>query len=251
MRKTLLVGGDSFSDQNCDSYKGSDIVTWPILLAEKLDMNLVCVAQSGGGNEQIYSSILDWISENGSDNVGMVIAGWSKSERMDYELTRDHCAKYWHNVRVSPRGGIHGWIRKSMRNFYNLQLLCEFHNIPYKQFQMISLFTEYVSEYCQNDFENKRLSCVNTMIESSQFDLINKENFIGWPIFNEDEGFVVGDVTVHQGWKDYNKLANNNPNSLYYNSAKDMAINYVVSAKDCHPNKAGHKKIMEFIYENL
>jgi len=266
MRKTLLVGGDSFSDQRCSSYRKTDIITWPILLAERLGMDLECVAQSGAGNEQIYSSILDWICENGTDNIGMVVAGWSKSERLDYELT--HHSKrqgpafvsntkctfgsaYWHNTRVAPRGEIHGWIKKSMRNFYNLQLLCEFHNIPYKQFQMISLFTEYVIEYHKEDFKNKRIDCINSLTQSDQFDLINKDNFIGWPIYNESGGFVVGDVTVHQGWKHYNKLTNDSPESSYYNSAKDMSKDYVVGSHDPHPNKAGHELIMKFIHENL
>ena len=74
MRKTLLVGGDSFSDQRCNSYDGTDIVTWPIILAEKLDMDLVCLAQSGAGNEQIYSSIQDYVCKNNPENIGMVIA---------------------------------------------------------------------------------------------------------------------------------------------------------------------------------
>ena len=46
MRKILLVGGDSFSDQRCSSYRKTDIITWPILLAERLGMDLECVAQS-------------------------------------------------------------------------------------------------------------------------------------------------------------------------------------------------------------
>lgn len=251
MRKTLLVGGDSFSDQRCSSYTKTDIITWPILLAERLGMKLVCVAQAGSGNEQIYSSILDWICANGTDNIGMVIAGWSKAERLDYELTHNNKSYYWHNTRVAPRGDIHGWIKKSVRNFYNLQLLCEFNNIPCKQFQMISLFSDYISEYNKEDFKDKRIDCINALIQSDQFDLINKENFIGWPIYNENKGFVVGDVTVHQGWKHYNKLTNNKPSSSYYNSAKDMSKDYVVGSQDPHPNKAGHELIMKFIHENL
>jgi len=266
MKKKLLIGGDSFSDQRCSSYRKSNIITWPILLAEKMGMDLVCVAQSGAGNEQIYSSILDWICENGTDNIGMVIAGWSKAERLDYELTHHskrsgpatvnntkctYDGSYWHNARVAPRGEIHGWIKKSIRNFYSLQLLCEFHNIPYKQFQMISLFTDYISEYYHQDFKDKRIDCINALTQSNQYEWINKENFIGWPIYDENKGFVVGDVTVHQGWKNHNKLTNNKPESSYYKSAKDIPIDYVVGSQDSHPNKAGHELIMEFIYENL
>lgn len=275
-KKILLVGGDSFSDQRCSSYRKdglhttnlsiTDIITWPILLAEKLGMDLVCVAQSGAGNEQIYSSIFDWMCENGTDDIGMVAVGWSKSERLDYELTyhakrqgpefvnNTKCTfggSFWHNTRVAPRGEIHGWIKKSVRNFYNLQLLCEFHNIPYKQFQMLSLFTAYVSEYYHETFKEKRIDCINTLNETAQFDLINKDNFIGWPIYNESGGFVIGDKTVHKGWHHFHTLTNDKPESPYYNSAAHAHLDYVVSSQDSHPNKAGHELIMEFIYENL
>ena len=257
MRKILLVGGDSFSDPTCKSYKGTDIITWPQLLAEKLDMDLVCVAQSGGGNEQIYSSILDWICENGSNNIGLVLAAWSKCERMDWEqgfndifgFKLDHGC--WHNNRVFPKGNIYSWLRKSIRNFYNLQILCENHNIPYKQFQMISFFGDHISEYYGHDFKNKRMNIIECIMTSPQFDLIKKSNFIGWPIYDEHDGFVVSDVTVHKEWKTVHKLTNNKKNSNYYYKANEVNTDYVVSPYDPHPNKKGHEMIMEFIYENL
>ena len=225
MKKILLVGGDSFSDQGCNSYKGTNIITWPILLAKKLDMDLVCVAQSGAGNEQIYSSILDWICKNGSNNIGMVIAAWSKCERMDWELIDGP----WHNARVFPKGNIYSWLKKSIRNFYNLQILCENHNIPYKQCQMISLFTDHIGEYFPLNFKAKKIEMIECMINSPQFNLIKKSNFIGWPICAEHNGFVVSDITVHN----------------------DIKLEYVIGPNDPHPNKKGHKMIMEFIYENL
>jgi hypothetical protein len=259
MRKTLLVGGDSFSDQRCNSYDGTDVVTWPILLAEKLDMDLVCLAQSGAGNEQIYSSIQDYVCKNNPENIGMVIAAWSKSERMDYELVMHHSSRNlprswhrsWHNTRVSPRGELYHFIRKSIRNFYNLQMLCETHDLPYKQFQMISLFMDYISEYHSDAYKETRLECIEYINESPQFFHIDKSNFIGWPIYNEAGGFVVGDHTVHQQWREFHKLANNNPNSSFFKSAKDVPQDYVIGPHDGHPNKTGHRLIMEFIYENL
>jgi hypothetical protein len=238
MRKTLLVGGDSFSDQRCNSYDATDIVTWPILLAEKLDMDLVCLAQSGAGNEQIYSSIQDYVCKNNPENIGMVIAAWSKSERMDYELVMHQQSwhRSWHNTRVSPRGELYHFIRKSIRNFYNLQMLCETHNLPYKQFQMISLFMDYISEYHSDACKETRLDCIKYINESPQFFHIDKSNFIGWPIYNEAGGFVVGDHTVHQQWREFHK---------------NVPQDYVIGPHDGHPNKIGHRLIMEFIHENL
>lgn len=248
MKKILLVGGDSFSDQN---YKGNskDMKSWPIILAEKLSMELVCVAQSGAGNEQIYSSILDYISVKGSDNIGMVIAGWSKCERIDFERSGTN---KWHNTRVSPKGNVHSWIRKSIRYFYSLQLLCKHFNIPLRQFQMISLFNDYITEYTnKSDYDSVRLDCVNSISQSPQFDLIDKSTFIGWPIYKEEGGFVVADVTVHQNWKSHYTLANNIKDSTYYKAGRKANLDYVIGAEDAHPNQKGHNLLSEFIYENL
>lgn len=246
MKKILLAAGDSFTDQNCRSYEKDKIVVWPELLADKLGMRCVNVAQAGAGNEQIYSSVLDWICKNGADDIGLVIAGWSKCERMDYEMWG---SLKWHNTRVSPRGNLHSWIRKSVRNFYSLQLLCEYHNIPLKQFQMISLFRDYLYEYYKESFNEMRLGCIETLINTEQYDLIDESNFIGWPIYDEAKGFVVGDRTVHFEWKPINKLANGDPSSTFYKKAK--STEFVVSDEDVHPNQKGHQMIMEFIHENL
>lgn len=246
MKKILLAAGDSFTDQNCRSYQKDKIVVWPELLADKLDMRCVNIAQAGAGNEQIYSSVLDWVCKNGPDDIGLVVAGWSKCERMDYEMWG---SLKWHNTRVSPRGNLHSWIRKSVRNFYSLQLLCEHHNIPLKQFQMISLFRDYIYEYHKDSFKETRLGCIETLMNTEQYDYIDESNFIGWPIYDEANGFVVGDKTVHFGWKPINKLANGNPNSTFYKKAK--STEFVVSDEDVHPNQLGHQMIMEFIHENL
>ena len=255
MKKILLVGGDSFSDQYCQSYDGTDIVTWPILLAEKLDMTLKCVAQSGSGNEQIYSSIQDYVCDHNPENIGMVIAAWSKSERMDFEHAhpRPHRKgkRTWHNTRVNPRGELYSFIRKSVRNFYNLQMLCENQGIQYKHFQMISLFKDYIHEYHKNTYYDTRFKCIEHLTESSQFHHINKGNFIGWPIYDEAGGFVVGDKTVHKNWDDVHRLTNNKVGSSYFQTAKGVPQDYVIGPHDGHPNKAGHKLIMDFIYENL
>lgn len=255
MKKTLLVAGDSFTDQRCHSYEGTGIVTWPRLLATKLDMNLACVAQAGAGNEQIYSSVLDWLTTHGSDNVGLVIAAWSKSERIDWEknLTDDRGENpHWSNTRVSPKGNDFYFIRKSVRNFYNFQMLCEYFDIPYKQFQMISFICDYVWEhYPKPDFQKQRSKCIKTLWESPQFDSINGNNFIGWPIFGEEDGFVVADKQVHIEWKAEHKLASEKEASGFYNSAKDRDLTNVISSMDPHPNQNGHNNLAEFVYENL
>ena len=244
MKKTLLVGGDSFSDPHYSENGPNNITCWPILLAKKLNMNLVCVAQSGAGNEQIYSSLLDYICDHNSEDIGLVISAWSKSQRMDFETSEHgfiHYSTgkrlYWNNAPINPRGSIYHFIRKSIRNFYNIQMLCERHNIQYKQFQMLPLFNDYIEEYTMGtEYQDARFKAVRYVRESAQYDHINKDNFIGWPIYDEGNGFVVSDITVHN--KEH--FSRNN------NSGK-----FIIGNGDDHPNNEGHKMIMEFIYENL
>ena len=83
----LLVSGDSWTDSNFESVHHPEMDTswkkWPEILAEKLELNLVNVAFSGSGNQYIYTSLLDKIVE--LDDIALVIAGWSKGCRSDWE----------------------------------------------------------------------------------------------------------------------------------------------------------------------
>ena len=52
-------------------------------------MHVINLAHSGRGNEYIYSTILDKITEQ-PDNIGMVIAAWSAPERRDFCIIGDN-----------------------------------------------------------------------------------------------------------------------------------------------------------------
>ena len=63
MKKILLVAGCSYSNEKFSSVHHPDLDVswpkWPQLLAEKLDMQLVNLSESGAGQEYIYSNIID------------------------------------------------------------------------------------------------------------------------------------------------------------------------------------------------
>src|SRR6056300_763518 len=94
MKKTLLVSGDSYTDQDWLSEFHPELDTswpkWPEILAKKLNMNCVNLGKAGAGNEYIYSSLLDYISNPSisNDSIGLVIAGWSQIQRKDYQQGR-------------------------------------------------------------------------------------------------------------------------------------------------------------------
>ena len=130
----LLVSGDSWTDSNFESVHHPEMDTswkkWPEILAEKLELNLVNVAFSGSGNQYIYSSLLDKIVE--LDNIALVIAGWSKGSRSDYEI-----GGIKRNIMHDSRGDIDYFIKRNLRLFYSLQTVCAYHNLPLKQFHML------------------------------------------------------------------------------------------------------------------
>lgn len=255
MKKLLIVSGDSYTAKDFTAAMNPDydcsFTKWPELLAEKLNMKCVNLAKVGGGNEFIYSTILDKINmiENKKD-IGLVLVGWTQAQRKDFQT--GYKFETWRNRRIDSNGDIFGWTRKSIRNFINLQLLCENFDLPYKQFQMINLYedfieglkpshrqiieegysTDYRFTYSGNKFEDKiKLFNITTKYEN----ILNTKNFLGWPILKELKGYVVANTVLKTK---INNLDVWNPN-------------LIISNLDNHPNAQGHKKIAEFIYDRL
>ena len=87
MRKKLVVSGCSFTAE--DYFIKSDneqhnCPVWGKLLADRLDMDFVCLAVNGAGNEYIFSSIQDYVLSHDPEEIGLCIAAWSKSQRVDF-----------------------------------------------------------------------------------------------------------------------------------------------------------------------
>ena len=120
MKKTLLVSGDSYTDQDWLSEFHPELDTswpkWPEILAKKLNMNCVNLGKAGAGNEYIYSSLLDYISNPliSKDSIGLVIAGWSQIQRKDYQQ-----GQYgrWTNLRNDPHGDAFSLANKSLKEY--------------------------------------------------------------------------------------------------------------------------------------
>ena len=90
-QKILLASGCSFTDPDWWSEYHPEMDTswpkWPELLAKKLDMDCVNLGSSGSGNEYIYSSLLDYITNPQKDvsRIGLVIPAWTQCQRRDYQ----------------------------------------------------------------------------------------------------------------------------------------------------------------------
>ena len=244
MKKTLLVGGDSWCDVSQYHELKNVFPLWYDYIAEKLDMNVVSLGRGGAGNEFICSTLIDYMNTHGTDHIGMVMASWSECQRGDWEtqdLELNRAYTYeWGSRRKVVDGQLYGFIKKSLRWFYIFQSICENRNIPYKQFQMIPLYYNYIWNYKTfpyNEIPNTIIKTANFMFEQPEYDLINKDNFIGWPVVQElPGGYHIAKKTVH-------------PHSLDGHTKCDLR--YVMSENDSHPNEIGHKLVAEFIYENL
>ena len=265
MRKILLVSGCSMTDKNFVSFINPEIDTsyskWPELIAKKLDMDCINLGLSGAGNEYIYSSLLEKIIEK-KDQIGLVIPAWSQCQREDYQEWNTNLVK-----RVATNGDVFGWLKKSLRYFISLQLICERYNIPYKQLQMIPLYTSWIAGLGKSDmeiFRNKDNPNYNwkytypgdrvkdeKKLEEILFKFepyINVKDFIGWPTVKKWGGYNIEEKVI--------KIKNHfsrggNLISSVKNIKEEFIKDYILSEWDHHPNAKGHEQIAEFIYERL
>ncbi len=238
MKKKLLVSGCSYTDPNWIS-DFHDIgpnawPMWPEILAKKLDMEVINLAKSGAGNEYIYSSLLDKIIT--TDNIGLVMAAWSQSQRRDWKVK----SKWFNNseycnmdIKRPNSNDMYAHVDKTLRYYYSLQELCKSKKIPLKQFQMIHMFRGYswdIPTQRHKELPELKKELLNHIHNSPYFDKID-DNFIGWP---GDKG--LGGLCIKK--------------DILGGYGED-SLPWAVSEKDNHPNAKGQEKIAEFIYDRL
>lgn len=240
MRKILLVSGCSYTQHNFISVMHPELdcsawPKWPELLAEKLNMDCVNLAMSGAGNEFIYSTLLDYITQNDISNIGLVMAAWTQNQRKDFTNKFD----LWTNLRIDPHGDVFGWMHKSLRYYVSFKILCEHYKLPYAHFQMLHPFKDVLdglrpgekdilSGEFHKDFKYEFNGNVKEAEEKllkiiMKYDTLLDENFLGWPMVKKLGGWYMND-----GLKDYK-----------------------ISELDRHPNSEGQKLIMEKLYDRL
>ena len=251
MKKTLLVSGDSYTDQDWLSEFHPELDTswpkWPEILAKKLNMNCVNLGKAGAGNEYNYSSLLDYISNPliSKDSIGLVIAGWSQIQRKDYQQ-----GQYgrWTNLRNDPHGDAFSLANKSLKFYLSFQYLCEKFNLNYYQVQMINFHSDLLGglkyghgmiydnpslnnkvieyQYDKEKDEKRVLKCILSYDKK-----INTDKFIGWPIAWELGGFTLCSQAT----------------PIFDRNDKSVKV----SDLDDHPNAKGQLKIAEYIHDRL
>ena len=259
MKKILLVAGCSYSNEKFTSIHHPELDVswpkWPTILANKLDMELINLSESGAGQEYIYSNIIDKLQTIDHSKIGLVIAAWSTAPRRDYQIESLYKHKLiWTNDMYDSKGCMQYWIDRSLRYYYSLQMVCENLKLPYKQFQMIDMFKGYLWQQLiakrTKDFPEDYIKQIPILNEPHQLTIEEKEwkikeerkylsqihnspyfesindNFIGWPTDPRLNGYSLSDEVL--------------------DNATDR-----ISKIDLHPNKLGQEKLARFIYDRL
>ena len=264
MKKILLVSGCSNTEKDFYSEIHPEMdctwPKWPEILAKKLDMDCVNLAKSGQGNEYIYSSLLEYITENDSSNIALVIPAWTQCQRKDFS---EGWNMRWTNDRIDKNGDVFSWMRRALDYCLSFQIMCERYDLSYMQVQMLSPYIDWLWGLKPRDLEipsifpegfrytypgdaikdNKKI--IN-LIDNYE-DRINTKKFLGWPLAHEFGGYSLQKRLI--GWND--KKFKKDVSFNLINPAIKNKYETMISKKDNHPNKLGQELIAEFIYDRL
>ena len=236
MVKKLLAVGCSYT-----SDRPWPFPTWPKLLAEKFNMECINLGCPGRGNEYIYSRTLDTLVTE--KNLGLVVVMWSEFERLDFckngkwktlhfkvgpveRNNRPWANKLMNTLTEKKYDDIVYQTERSIRLFYSLQQimkLSEYNNIPF--YQLMGSFPCARAE---------KYIVAEAIIKSPYLNKIDERLFLGWPMFNELGGWNI------DTWLD-----------KVDSGKRDQDSDLRISKTDSHPNKKGHEKIAEMLYNEI
>ena len=236
--KKLIVSGCSYVDNYARTIGLDEWPIWPELLADRLDMELINLGKSGQGNEYIYSTLIDTVIKE--KNIGLVIAMWTEFQRLDFYRYDDqwmslHFPQIYFPGRLTARNG-NSWkneimkilhekgtgtdkanIQRSLRIFFMFQETMKNLNVPF--YQLVGC--------CPINLSGKSIKMVcNEIIDSSYLNLIDKTTFIGWPIFEEIDGWHIDTLL-------------------------DKYKNVRISPQDNHPNRKGNELISNLFFNKV
>jgi len=234
--KKLLAVGCSYTAADCWSFP-----VWPKLLAEKFNMECINLGQSACGNEYIYSRTLDILVTE--KNLGLVVVMWSEFHRLDFckdgvwkplhfkvgdveRNKRPWANKLMNTLTEKGYDDIVCQTERSMRLFYSLQQIIklpEYDNLPF--YQLMGTFP------CEDE---QKYTVAEAITDSPYLNKIDERLFLGWPIFGELGGWNI------DTWLD-----------KVDSGKRDQDSDLRISKTNSHPNKKGHEKIAEMLYNEI
>ena len=174
--------------------------------------------------------------------IGLMIPAWSTAPRRDYQMSGFQTRKQlWTADQFDWRGCIEYWIDRSMRYYYSFQSVMELHRIPYKQIQMVHLYTGYMWEQLRKRSNNPT--------HKDNEDLLQGDDYV----FKQEYKKMCEEQILSNPY--YNKI---NKNFIdFYRVAKPSEVNlgpkYIerISERDKHPSEKGQQQIARLIYDGL
>lgn len=258
MRKILLVSGESNSDPYyfCDVYgkERSEVITWPDIVAEKLNLELVNLSKYGTGNDYIFDSLIDGIIKYGQ-NIKAIIVPWTEIsihsffyikslfpfiELNNYEnptarqwLKKVNMEKVTQNFwksEIFDKSIYSRMINDLFTKMFILMNICKINSINLIMFQgyeLIDLNTFIKFQETNNLPEKSLISekiIEDMYVNNAIFKILeeNKDILLGWPFLKS----LGGDYFV--------KKAQENPE-------------YRISETDYHPSEKCHREYAEKI----
>ena len=250
--KTLIVSGCSYTASEYISSAYPDMDTsspkWPEILAEKLNMKLVNLAFSGAGNRFILQTLLEAIERTPKDEIGLVVAAWSQSNRDDWQeyksnfkFNNERFVKgfKWQNTRTNRPGDVFSWVRETLLGYITLQNVCKRYDIPLRQFQMISLYEGWTDGL--ERLEKDKLAGLPKYEYKGDMRADRKQIRLH---IKEYEQFI--NHNTFFGYEKTNDLNDKISPALWANIQDDI---HKISTIDEHPNKLGQEKLTEIIYD--
>lgn len=280
-KKYLIAAGDSWTDPyfKSDFHPTFDCSypKWPEILAERLNLTVINTARCGAGNIGIYGQAIDEIIKHEPETIGLVLVGWSKAERSDWErikkvnskgrqcrIGEDHAriGFIWENRTVDLEGNFHSHIRRSHRMYYSLQCFCNYLKIPFYQFQMIKPFTNHV-------FAPDRFNKAYTQRPSYDYNHDEEWNSPEWTnkLFEDAQKYTFEELL--ETWSTTSVFKKIDPERflnwpVIYNIGGIGALDQImeeyekaqkhtmrVSEIDRHPNEKGHVWIADWLTKNI
>ena len=203
----ILIAGDSNHDQ---LWYGDKVKTW---ISQVDENDILNVSQAGYGNDQICNAVIKAVEENDVDRGIVLWSQWFRVLKQPVKL-------YNRYNELKPLGNskkFKDWLvfdqcsdyvtNENMNRFYLLQSFLKDKNIPYTFYQDL-----WPWPYLQHE---QNLDTAKAITNHPLYDLIDKDNFWGWPILPWLGGKYLAnlrvdslsDTDLHYGQKTHNLLA--------------------------------------------
>ena len=118
-KSLLIVSGCSHSHSNLQQYLDHGIKTWPEIVADELDMELMNLARGSAPNDYIANSVMDAVLDNLDKNLTVMVL-WTDSARW-YGFEQDIC---WLTYNLRCMWRLNDFLNQRDVTFYQAATSC-------------------------------------------------------------------------------------------------------------------------------